>query len=275
MVDISHAAISLISIIASLGIALSASEELATRRTYADGGLLSWSVLGVTRRRSHASWIPLDRLFDSRVYTATIAAKLAAAVTLVAVVLALPDARLLAAVLTSAILALLLLMNARTSYGLDGADHMYLVLFLGLAVYQVMPAGSIASLVGILYIAAQSGISYLIAGIAKIFGASWRDGTAISGIMTTKIYGHTIAAARLQGRPALGRLLCWLVIAFEIMFVASLIAGPRAMWAMLAVGVLFHASTALLMGLNSFFFAFVATYPAIVVLNELVHRFVT
>ena len=47
------------------------------------------------------------------------------------------------------------------------------------------------------------------------------------------------------------------------------------MWVMLGVGVLFHATIAALMGLNSFFIAFVATYPAVAYLNALVHSFVS
>lgn len=90
--------------------------------------------------------------------------------------------------------------------------------------------------------------------------------------MTTRIYGHRLAARVLQGKGRLCRAVCWSVIAFEVAFAGSLIVDRRAMWAILAVGVRFHLANALLMGLNSFFFAFVSTYPAIVVANELVHR---
>lgn len=273
MIDISHLTVALITIIASLGLALSAAEELVMRSVYADGGLLSWTVLRVNRRHTGS---PLDRvrdrLFRPRGFAALLAAKLCAAIVLSVIVLTLPDARLLTGVLTAFVLVLLLLVKARTSYGLDGADHMYIVVFLGLAVFGLMPAGSLASLAGILYIAAQSGISYLIAGLAKLRGSSWRDGTAIGGILTTRIYGFPAAAALLQGRPLLGRLMCWSVIGFELTFIAALVVDPRLMWGMLAVGLLFHASTAVLMGLNSFFFAFASTYPAVVVANELVHR---
>jgi hypothetical protein len=274
MADVSHIAVGAISVIASLGVALSACEDLTMRSVYSDDGLLSWSVLRVTRRQSWGRRLrlPLDHLFGSRGFTTLLVAKLISALGLVAAVLTLPDNRLAAAVLTLTTLSLFLLTKSRASYGLDGADHMYLVVFLGLAIFQVMPSGSIASLAGILYIAAQSSISYLIAGIAKIRGPSWRDGSAISGILTTKIYGNATAAALLQGRSALGRLMCWSVIAFEVTFVTSIVADPRMMWTILMVGLLFHAINTVLMGLNSFFFAFVSTYPAIVVANELVHR---
>ena len=117
-------------------------------------------------------------------------------------------------------------------------------------------------------------LAYLIAGIAKLAGPSWRDGSAIGGIMTTKIYGNSTVAAMLRGQARLGRVACWIVITFEVTFVAVLFVDRRIMWIMLGVGVLFHASIAALMGLNSFFMAFVATYPAIAYVNTLVHGFV-
>ncbi len=142
----------------------------------------------------------------------------------------------------------LLLMKRRSVYGLDGADQMFAVIFLGLAVYKLMPPGSIASTAGLVYIAAQTVLSYLIAGSAKLKGPAWRSGTAIAGIMTTKIYGNSLAAGILRGRAALGRIACWSVIVFELTFVGVLLVDRPALWVMLAVGVLFHAGIAALMG---------------------------
>jgi hypothetical protein len=165
--------------------------------------------------------------------------KLVTALALVAVSLMNPDARIATGLMAVALLVQLLLMKQRSVYGLDGADQMYVVVFLGLAVYELMPQGSLASAAGLIYIGAPTVLSYLIAGCVKIAGPSWRDGTAIGGIMTTKIYGNSAAAAVLQGRAA---------------------------------GVLFHAANTALMGLNSFFMAFVASYPAVAYVNELMHR---
>src|SRR5262245_25237631 len=246
------------------------------RSIYAEEGLLSWAVLQVTRRRGQLPRVQqfLDRAFEPEASTVFLVARLAAAVCLAGLIFTYPHARVAAAVLSGAILAELMMLKRRSSYGLDGADHMYTVVFLGLTVYWVMPEGSLASLAGLLYIGAQAVLAYLIAGIAKLRGPSWRDGSAIGGIMTTKIYGNRRAAALLKGRRGLGQLACWTVIAFEITFVAVLFVEPRMVWIMLAVGVAFHASTAVFMGLNSFFFAFLATYPAVVYLNEMIHRHV-
>lgn len=269
-----NAGYQLISILACLGIALSASEELVTRSLYAERGLLSWTVLGVTRRRAPVPAIQrfADRAYGPRAFPAFLSTRLGAALILAAVMVAYPNSRLAPGVLSGVILLQLLLLKRRSTFGLDGADHMYTVVFLGLTVFWLMPQGSLASYAGIAYIGGQATLSYLIAGIAKVFGPTWRDGSAIGGIMTTKIYGHPIAAALFKDRPGLGRLVCWAVIGFEISFVAVLVVDPPLLWVMLAVGIAFHAANAVLMGLNSFFMAFVATYPAIAYVNDLVHH---
>jgi hypothetical protein len=265
-----------ISIVAGVGIVLAVSEELVMRPIYADDGLLSWQVLQVGRPRALVPQVQglVDRLFRPRAYMELLVVKLVTALALVAVSLMNPDARIATGLLAVALLVQLLLMKRRSVYGLDGADQMYVVVFLGLAVYELMPQGSLASAAGLIYIGAQTVLSYLIAGCVKIAGPSWRDGTAIGGIMTTKIYGNSAAAAVLQGRATLGLIACWLVITFEITFVAALFVDRRIMWVMLAAGVLFHAANTALMGLNSFFVAFVASYPAVAYVNELMHRLV-
>ncbi|NEN04669.1 hypothetical protein G3T36_02185 [Diaminobutyricibacter tongyongensis] len=265
----------LVSIVACLGIALSVSEELVMRRIYADDGLLSWQVLRVARPRSALPLVQgwIDQLFRPRAYVGLLVLKLATALTLLALSLFHPAARLAVGLLAGAMLVHLLLMKRRSVYGLDGADQMFAVVFLGLAVHELMPLGSLGSAAGLAYVGAQSVLSYLISGTAKLKGPSWRDGSAIAGIMSTKIYGNPSVAALLHGRSAFGRLICWSVITFETTFVAVLFVDRPAMWVMLGVGVLFHAGIAVFMGLNSFFIAFVATYPAVAYLNALVHQF--
>lgn len=265
----------LVSIVVCLGIVLSVSEELVMRRIYADNGLLSWQVLRVARPRPVLSWVQqrVDQLFQPRAYVALLVIKLATALTLLVVSVLYPQARLAFGLLSAAMLVHLLLMKRRSVYGLDGADQMFAVVFLGLAVHELMPVGSLGSAAGLVYVGAQTVLAYLIAGVAKLRGPAWRDGSALVGIMSTKIYGNSVAAALLHGRATLGRLMGWAVIAFEVTFVAVLFVDRPAMWVMLGVGVLFHAGIAALMGLNSFFLAFVATYPAVAYLNALLHQF--
>jgi hypothetical protein len=87
----------------------------------------------------------------------------------------------------------------------------------------------------------------------------------IAGVLNTTIYGHATVGEFLQDRRRLGLLLCWAVIVFEFLFISTLFIGDTHIrYLILGMGVFFHASTAVLMGLNGFFWAFAATYPAVV-----------
>ncbi|MDN4521631.1 hypothetical protein [Mycolicibacterium austroafricanum] len=260
-------------LIASVGVAVSAAEELYRLDVFSDSGILSWSVLRFTRRRARLRSVQelADLLFRPRAFAALLVAKLAAGLSVVALTIAGSPPRPLLAALSAAVLALVLLMKRRTTFGLDGSDHMQVVVFLGATAFLVVPQDSLAATAAVLYVAAQAVLAYVVAGVAKLAGPAWRDGSALGGIMTTKIYGTRWVGEFLTGRPLLGLAACWAVILFEMGFVAVLFVDQRAMWGLLAVGVLFHASTAVLMGLNGFLLAFTATYPAVAYAHHLLH----
>jgi hypothetical protein len=71
-----------------------------------------------------------------------------------------------------------------------------------------------------------------------------------------------------QRSRALQYLLCWSTIAFEVAFLSAPLLSPMPLTALLIVAIIFHASIAIVMGLNGFFWAFVSTYPSIFFLNE-------
>ncbi|RUP36901.1 MAG: hypothetical protein EKK60_13875 [Gordonia sp. (in: high G+C Gram-positive bacteria)] len=260
-------------LIASVGVAVSAAEELYRLDVFSDSGILSWSVLRFTRRRARLRSVQelADLLFRPRAFAALLVAKLAAGLSVVALTIAGSPPRPMLAALSAAVLALVLLMKRRTTFGLDGSDHMQVVVFLGATAFLVVPQDSLAATAAVLYVAAQAVLAYVVAGVAKLAGPAWRDGSALGGIMTTKIYGTRWVGEFLTGRPLLGLAACWAVILFEMGFVAVLFVDQRAMWGLLAVGVLFHASTAVLMGLNGFLLAFTATYPAVAYAHHLLH----
>jgi len=119
------------------------------------------------------------------------------------------------------------------------------------------------------FIAAQAALSYLTAGVAKARSAVWRSGRAIPLIVDTDTYGWPWVAGMLAGRPALARSACWTVIVFECLFAGALVAPEPVRLAALAVGLAFHLGCALVMGLNTFVWAFAATYPCVLAVPPL------
>lgn len=67
-------------------------------------------------------------------------------------------------------------------------------------------------------------------------------------------------------------LLCWSVIAFECSAALLILAGTPGAVAIIAGGLAFHVGIALVMGLNTFLWAFASAYPALLYLAHQVDR---
>jgi hypothetical protein len=155
--------------------------------------------------------------------------------------------------------------NFSLVFGKDGSDQMLLVILVGFLVAQIghLSGNEILMRAGIWFIAIDVSIAYLTAGIAKLYGENWRKGEALRQILSTRTYG-SLVARRLMANDAVARSLNWLVIGFEIGFPLSLTLYPVGTFSMLGLGLLFHIGIAFMMGLNTFLWSFVATYPAII-----------
>lgn len=163
-------------------------------------------------------------------------------------------------ILIAAVLCWLFVM--RTSYGQDGADQMAYILYTGLAISSL--AGTVFVRVAFLwFIALQSCLAYCVAGIAKASAKGWRDGDYLTAVSYTHIYGHPRLAGYLISRPDLAKTLARTLILWESTFPLVLVMPEPVAGAMLATGILFHLTNGYLMGLNTFIWSFVATYPAI------------
>jgi hypothetical protein len=153
--------------------------------------------------------------------------------------------------------------TSRCAYGTDGSDQINLVILAGVA------AGALGvPSAGAAFIAAQCILSYFVAGAYKFAGAEWRDGTAIPSVLTTKSYGHRGLAPYFS---RYGLFLCWSVMIWEIAFPLSLV-SPTVCLGFMAIGVAFHLSCAMLMGLNNFVFSYLGLYPSLYAVVAWLHR---
>ncbi|UFR06813.1 hypothetical protein KBP30_39080 [Streptomyces sp. Go40/10] len=153
--------------------------------------------------------------------------------------------------------------------GDDGSDQMLTIMSLTFAV--ALPLGLVDERIaraGVYFIGAQACLAYSAAGIAKLLSPDWRSGVAIRGILSTRTYGLKRVAVTVQRYPALALTLAVATVAFESTFLLAPVLPSVALLVLLAVAAMFHVSTAVAMGLNGFFWSFVATYPAVIFLNE-------
>lgn len=164
------------------------------------------------------------------------------------------------------------ILSFRNIIGNDGADQMSLVIFVALAI-SASSGDRFVQTAGLVFIACQSVLSYVVSGIAKALSPKWRSGVALQQIMNTKTYGMQCASQCLNKLPgAANKVLCWAVIFIEAgFFLVVFLPSPWFLF-FLAWGILFHVSNGVLMGLNNFFWSFTATYPSIIFVHHLIQR---
>ncbi len=147
-----------------------------------------------------------------------------------------------------------------------GSDSMFFQVQLGLLLTSLGFWEPLLIRVGLGWIAVQSSLSYLLAGVAKLKNAGWRHGGALQNLMSSAgPYVVFAPARRLAERRAICASLGWAVVGFELLLPAALVLPLKARIVLLTLGVGFHLFNAVVLGLNRFVWAWVATYPAILV----------
>lgn len=254
-------AYALIVILASAGVLISSMELLTLKKEFEAGGLFSWYVLRTISRAtltvgtgrssrlvSHSFFVP-----------AVMGARTLAALALIFF----NKNQALGIVGVFGVIAASFIMHFRAPLGLDGSDQMSLIIFVAVGVHQIVPEDAQIGQASLWFIAIQGCLSYCVAGIAKITSPVWRSGEAVRRIFGTRTYGTRRSAAAVRGRDGVCAALAWFVISFECTFPFALTFGKTGFAVYAAIGITFHISNAVIMGLNTFVWAFVATYPAI------------
>ncbi|HKS46445.1 MAG TPA: hypothetical protein VJT49_15300 [Amycolatopsis sp.] len=247
-------------IITAAGIFISSLEYLCQSRHLEESGLLSWQV-GRTKYRwaSRKGADLIDPLVTTPGINIVLGLRLAAATA----VLAPGAARELKALAMGYLALTNLVLHLRNSHGSDGSDHMNVIVCTALAASKLFGDDERAKKVCTAFIAAQSCLSYVAAGAAKLISPFWRDGTAMAGIFRTRTYGQKHISKLFNKHPLLARTGGWAVVIGELLFPVTLVAPKRLAQALLATGFSFHLGNAALMGLNRFLWSFGATYPSV------------
>jgi hypothetical protein len=157
-----------------------------------------------------------------------------------------------------------LLLRWRRKLGGDGAEQMALIALIAAALAVFPYPSPVRVTLAVLFIAAQACLSYLTSGVAKLISPLWRSGDALPQIVGTYAHGSPAFARLIQRHPLLGFIGSWGIIIYECSF-PILIWGPDwLLYVVLALGVFFHFSCAIFMGLNSFLWSFPSTYICII-----------
>ncbi|MFE7130928.1 alpha/beta fold hydrolase [Streptomyces sp. NPDC057638] len=233
-------------------------EHLAQRHQTEPGGLNDWHVLreagptpGPLLRRL------LDRVAEPRTTTALHLGRAALATAL----LAPGDGRWRgAAQLCLATSGALLF--PRHAYGTDGSDQVTVMVQGATGAARLVRAEPAKDAL-VWYLAAQANLSYLVSGWVKLIGPAWRDGSALPGVLRTRVHGHPRLWALAREHPRTSRLLAHSVLALECGFPLLYTRGGRLTRPVVSAAVLFHGANAYALGLNRFLTAFTSLHPLV------------
>jgi hypothetical protein len=151
----------------------------------------------------------------------------------------------------------------------DGADKMGMVAACGalLLALGVVRLDSELCFAGILWAGGQLTIAYATSGYIKLISRGWRDGSTLIEVMQSEMFGSPWAGAAILRVPAVAIVLGWIVISTETLFPLALLAPQAVLAAVLAFFVFLHLAIAILLRLSTYPWAFVATYPSVVLLG--------
>ena len=128
-----------------------------------------------------------------------------------------------------------------------GSDAMTFLILSAWLVAAIVPRFESVCL---LYIAIQLILSYFVAGIVKIMSPQWRSGQALTYFFHQ--YGFQVSTMT-------AFILSWGVITVECLFPFAVFAPT----AFVGIVIIFHLANVYIFGLNRFFFAWLAAYPAL------------
>jgi len=260
-------AVKLTSMLLAFGLLISTIEHLSCWYEFQTGGIYSWKILSTNwnEKRFMLGTRAMAVVFDfpGILVVYGIQAAAAAAILLQASSPGVPRLPLILLGATQ------LLVKFRYGFGEDGSDQMKTVIALPLALYAVAPSSLLGD-AALLFIALQSCLAYTAAGIAKASSRIWRSGEAVFAILNTRSYGNAALARCLRDARCLKLGLAWSVIVLETLFPLCVIVHPPLFWVFLLWGLGFHIFCAFFMGLNNFVWAFVATYPALLFVRQLI-----
>jgi hypothetical protein len=246
---------------------LTALEYVMIIGQFGDDGIYSWKMIKLRTARGVRKLSP-DMLFNKPGVLTIMLLRICCSIYLFIDPISPVTVYILAFVVASS-----LLLTVRNPIGGDGADQMSAIVSIALLIAFIFRDPKIAA-VSLYFIAAQSILSYVIAGAAKMLSKKWRSGAAVFQIMNTESYGSERIALYLQrSSPAVSAVLSWNVMLVEALFFTVVILPYPYFFIFLAWGLFFHFYNAVIMGLNNFFWVFLSTYPAIVYANIALHHY--
>lgn len=154
--------------------------------------------------------------------------------------------------------------------GMDGAEHLMISICLTLGCTFFLQS-NLSIEAALAFVAVQGLIEYTSAGWVKLRDwRGWVEGMYIRQVFRSSHYGDPFAAELTESHPRVSKFLSIFVLTFEAAMPLTLILPSPGAEILLLAALSFQIATARIMGLNTFFWAFTATYPAILHCREII-----
>jgi hypothetical protein len=145
----------------------------------------------------------------------------------------------------------------------------FTLLLIGALFLQSLVPSKNVSVACLWFIALQSCLSYTTAGITKLFNRDWQQGNGLFKVVNSpNLVASPIYAQIVSKYSIIAKILTYLTILIECIFPIVLLVGKPYFVMFLIWGVVFHLGNAFLIRLNNYFWAWLATYPAIIYIAQ-------
>lgn len=235
-------------ILLSWSVLLQGAEMLLLRPAWSDRGVWSWQNLKSDER----GFSFLKILLGERGFSILLRAQILAAL----ISLLVPSAGLL---LVMWIAAFFTSLRWRGSFN-GGSDSMTLHSLGAVLVVYSFPGYPKVVTAALAYMVVQLSLSYVIAGLVKIKHRGWRSGLVLGEFFENSNYLTPQINKTLLKNNIVSRTLAWGILFFECSFFLIFFDQRIALF-YLGLGFLFHLVNFYLLGLNRFFWSWIATYP--------------
>lgn len=255
--------------LSAVSVFLQSLEMLFMRRGFADhGGIWSWKIL---KKEFESLPRPIFLLFDAafseKGFTSLLVLRL-----LFAGLVLLPVFKIeIQGLLMLYLFLSTVLISVRWRGTFNGGSDYMSVLVLGSTGLALMLSGHPWVVRGCAYyIAIQLILSYLFAGFCKVGKRDWWTGKALANFVLNSEYAVPQQFKRFKPDSFFFKMSSWSILIFECSFPVALL-DLRICAAYLLMAGIFHLGVFYIFGLNRFFFAWVAGYPAIWAMAQRLH----
>ena len=163
-----------------------------------------------------------------------------------------------------------LIFQVRNNQSNDGSDQMATICFIAVMLAAIINT-ELSWSIALIFIAAQSSLAYGISGILKMTKKEWHNGESVLRVLKTSSYGNKKGLEWALDYHWLAKAFGMLVIYGDTLLAFSFALPPYVCGGVLIFGVCLHIGIGRVMGLNTFLWSYVSTYPAIFYVSTLLY----